>query len=134
MRFNIAPKLFFGFVVIIFLNVFFVVIVSKLTDLNVIATILKSQNEVKNHVLHISNLHTSQTRSQLIYEKLRKQESADNFNQTGGVVATIIDSALAGLHEICRLDSLVNAPDDSTDPGVARINRAISVGSEAKQY
>jgi len=117
MRCNIAPKLFLGFLVIIFLNVFFVVIVSKLTDLIVIASILKRQNEVKNHLLHISTLHMSQTRSQLIFEKLRHQGSADNFRQTGKVIERIIDSTIAELYEVCRLDSLVRAEKDSADPG-----------------
>jgi signal transduction histidine kinase len=121
MRFTIATKLFLGFLIIIFLNVFFVAIVSKLTDLNIIASILKRQNEIKNHLLHISNLHISQTRSRLIFEKLRKQESADNFLQTGRYVATLMDSTLMELTEVYRLDSIVNAENDSTDPGIRQL-------------
>jgi HAMP domain-containing protein len=121
MRFNIAPKLFVGFLVIIFLNVFFVAIVSKLTDLNVIANILKRQNKIKNHLLHISSLHSSQTRSQLIYEKLRKAESADNFLQTSRYVSTLIDSVTLELTEVYRLDSIVNVPSDSFDTGIRKL-------------
>jgi HAMP domain-containing protein len=121
MRFNIALKLFVGFVTIIFLNVFFVAIVSKLTDLNLIATILKRQNEVKNHLLHISNLHSSQTRSQLIYEKLRQPEYAENFRQTSRYVSLLIDSTIMELTEINKLDSIVNAASDSAGPGVQNL-------------
>ncbi len=120
MKLNIAPKLFLGFLGIIVLNVSFVVIVSKLTDLNVIAGILKRQNEVKNDLLRISNAHVYQQNRKVIYDGLRKQESADNFRETGRAVGGIIDTVLAELCLVQRLDSLVSARD-STDYSLVRL-------------
>ncbi len=108
MKINIAPKLFFGFLIIILLNAFFVLIVSKLSDLNIIADILRRQNEAKNQLVHIGNLHFRQNQSLTIYRDLRKKESASNFFERGRTATQLIDSVLMQLNAAIKADSLTS--------------------------
>jgi HAMP domain-containing protein len=105
MRINIATKLFLGFLVIILLNATFVVIVSKMAALNSVATMLKMQNEVKNHLIRLTNLHIRQTRSRFIYSRINKEESVENFRDVGRDVENLIDTICIELRMIIRLDS-----------------------------
>ena len=116
MKISIAAKLFFGFLVVIFLNVFFVVVVSKLTNLNSIATILKHQNEIKNGLLRVNALHGSQKRYYLIYDRLRRKESADYFQENGRELREIIDTLGMHVHAVREIDSMVTG----TIPGFSR--------------
>ena len=111
MKFNIATKLFLGFLVIIALNAFFVIIVSKFSSLNNITSILKSQNEIKNKLLQISSLHVTQAKSRLIFSEIGLVESAESFKETGTLVTSMIDSVLADIRTIIVLDSIVSDKD-----------------------
>jgi HAMP domain-containing protein len=99
--------LFLGFLFVILLNVIYVVIVNKLSDLNSIANILKQQDEVKNDLLRVASLQGDKRRSRTSYEAIGKRESVENFRQTGMVIHGLIDSINTELNVISELDSLV---------------------------
>jgi nitrogen fixation/metabolism regulation signal transduction histidine kinase len=107
MRLNIAPKLFIGFLVIIFTNVFFFVIITKLDDLNSIANILKRQNEIKNDLARIKTQHNVQGLMAYSYEKVGKLESVDNFRQVNKDIIGLIDTFSVRADSIYLLDSLI---------------------------
>ncbi len=107
MKMNLATKLFLGFLVIICLNAFFVLIVSRLSLLTTITSIVKRQNEVKNILLQVSNLHATQERSRLIYGTIGKEASAENFKKTGFQTTQKMEFVLRNLKTIVRLDSIV---------------------------
>lgn len=106
MKINIAPKLFLGFLVIICLNAFFVLVVSRLSSLNTIANILKKQNEVRNALLQARNQHADRKRSRFIYNNIGNEESVKNFTKTGAEITEKIDSVLQILNVILELDSM----------------------------
>ncbi len=108
MKMNIATKLFLGFLVIICLNAFFVLIVSKLSLLNNIASIVKKQNEVRNILLQVGTLHATQERSRLIFGTIGKGESAENFRKSGLQATEMVDSVFKNLRTIIVLDSMVS--------------------------
>jgi signal transduction histidine kinase len=124
MRINIAPKLFLGFLIIIFLNVFFFAIVSRLSDLNTIANILKRQNVVRNHLLRTVNLHSGRATSRFVYSKLQKAESAAIFQERGALVTQTIDSVLQQLDTLLELDSSV-AVRTHPSAGLEELERAV---------
>lgn len=107
MRITIAPKLFLGFVGVIFLNVFFLVIVSKMENVNSITKILKRQNEIKNHMLRLKTLHRVQGTSVFSFERVGRQESVDFFTDTQEKIADIVDTINQKIDSITHLDSLV---------------------------
>ncbi len=95
MRLNIASKLFLGFLVIIFLNVFLFVIVDKTQDLNNIAKILKLHNEAKNNIIKLKTLHNSQDVSAYSFGLVGKIESAQNFrNVNSDIIARLEELSL----------------------------------------
>ncbi|MDG5815612.1 HAMP domain-containing protein [Chitinispirillales bacterium ANBcel5] len=100
MRRFIAFKLFGGFLVIIFLNLFLFIIVDKTQDLTSISNILKYQNEIKNTLLHLRGLHNNQDLIAYSFENVGIHESIDNFRD----VNHEIQFKLATL-EVC-VDSL----------------------------
>ncbi len=104
MRITIAPKMFFGFVVIILLNVFFFVIVSNLENVSSIASILKRQNEIKNRMLRLKTVHKSQAVSVATFERLGRQESVENFSRTQGEFGILADSINQKLDSIDHLN------------------------------
>lgn len=124
MKLNIATKLFLGFFLIICLNAFFVIIVSKFSSLNNIASILKSQNEIKNKLLQISSLHTTQSKSRLIFDEIRLAESAEKFKKTGAQITQMIDSVLTDIRTIIVLDSIVS-DHDTIDPGLKELRASL---------
>jgi|WetSurMetagenome_2_1015567.scaffolds.fasta_scaffold02997_3 C4-dicarboxylate-specific signal transduction histidine kinase len=107
MRPSISLKLFLGFLFVIFLNVIYVVIVNKLSDLNGVASILKRQDEVKNDLLRVANLQSDKRRSRTSYEAIGKSESVENFRQTGKMVFALLDSITVEMSLISTLDSAV---------------------------
>jgi HAMP domain-containing protein len=111
MRLTISSKLFLGFLFVILLNVIYVVIVNKLSDLNSIADILKQQDGVKNDLLRAASLQSDKRRSRTSFEAIGKQESVENFKQTGKVILGLIDSINTELNLISELDSLVFRKD-----------------------
>ena len=111
MRLTISSKLFVGFLFVIFLNVIYVVIVNKLSDLNSIANILKQQDGVKNDLLRAASLQGDKRRSRTSYEAIGKRESVENFRQTGLVIRGLVDTINAELNVISELDSLVFRKD-----------------------
>jgi HAMP domain-containing protein len=107
MRLPIAPKLFIGFLVVIFLNVFFFVIISRMENVNSITRILKRQNEIKNDMLRLKTLHRVQGPSVISYERVGRSESVQNFRDIHLRVAMIFDTISAKLDSIRLLDSLL---------------------------
>jgi HAMP domain-containing protein len=107
MRLTISSKLFLGFLFVILLNVTYVVIVNKLSDLNGVANILKRQDEVKNGLLRVANLQSDKRRSLTSYEAIGKSESVENFRQTGRIVLQLLDSVSDEMSVISTLDSAV---------------------------
>jgi len=105
MRINIALKLFLGFLVLVFLNVFFIVIVSKLGDLNVLTEILKKQNDIKNQILKVGNLLQNQKRSLVIYTDLMRDESVENFIENGEEIRKNFRDVFETISKIQTLDS-----------------------------
>jgi len=108
MRINIAPKLFLGFLVVIFLNVFFMVIVSKIDDVNGSSQILKKQNEIKNFLLRLKTLHRVQGPSIISYEKIGRLESANNFKEVSSKITGIIDSIKIRIDTVLIIDSSIS--------------------------
>lgn len=108
MKISITVKLFSGFLVVIFLNIFYVVVVSKLSDLNSIVNVLKHQNEAKNALLRIANLHDARTTLYVIYENLGRIESIDNFKTTSADMDKLIDSVISHFDIISSIDTLVS--------------------------
>jgi signal transduction histidine kinase len=131
MRINITTKLFLGFLVIILLNASFVVIVSKMAALNSVATMLKLQNEVKNRLVKLTNLHIRQTRSRFIYSRINKEESVENFRDVGRQASGLIDTILSDLEHLVSLDSTVaEGPNVNND----LIKLKIAVGEDIRVH
>ncbi|HAJ80008.1 MAG TPA: hypothetical protein DCO75_09585, partial [Fibrobacteres bacterium] len=107
MRLNIASKLFFGFCVVILLNVFYVVVVNQMTDLNSIANILKVQEDVKNKLLKIDSYQSDRRRSRTSYEAIGKPESIQNFGKACIEIKVQIDSAYNQISMITHLNSTI---------------------------
>ena len=107
MRINIAPKLFLGFLVVIFLNVFFLVIISKTENVNGITRILKRQNEIKNDMLRLKTLHRVQGPSIISYERVGRPESAQNFRDIHNKIASMFDTINIKIDSIRILDSII---------------------------
>lgn len=107
MRISIAPKLFIGFLIVIFLNVFFLVIVSKIENVNSSVKILKNQNELKNSLLKLLTLHRVQVPSVISYERIGRIESADNFREVNVKIVSLIDSIRLRIDSINALDSSI---------------------------
>ncbi len=108
MRITIAPKLFIGFLIVIFLNVFFLVIVSKLENVNSSAKILKKQNEIKNFLLRLKTLHRVQGPSVISYERIGRIESADNFKEMSSKIISILDTVKIHIDSVNNLDSSIS--------------------------
>lgn len=108
MRITIAPKLFIGFLIVIFLNVFFLVIVSKLENVNSSAKILKKQNEIKNFLLRLKTLHRVQGPSVISYERIGRIESADNFKEMSSKIISILDTIKIHIDSVNNLDSSIS--------------------------
>jgi HAMP domain-containing protein len=111
MRLTISSKLFLGFLFVIFLNVIYVIVVNKLSDLTTIANILKRQDEIKNQFLLVSNLQSDKRRSRTSYEAIGKPTSVENFHQTSRVMSGLLDSIELELNVISVHDSLVFRKD-----------------------
>ncbi len=107
MRISITPKLFLGFVAIIFLNVFFFVIVSNLENVNGIVNILKRQNEVKNRMLRLKTLHRVQAPSVASFERLGRQELVDNFSQTQQEFISLCDTISSAIDSIITMNNQI---------------------------
>jgi signal transduction histidine kinase len=134
MKLNIAPKLFLGFLVIIFLNAFFVVIVSQLTSLNRITSILKRQNEAQQYLLRSSNLHDNQARSKFIYEMLQKRESVQNFQEKSALTTALLDSSIQALYTANLLDSAKTTGVSNPELQTQILKVALSVKENHMQY
>lgn len=105
MRIRIAAKLFIGFLVVIFLNVFFFVIVSKMENVNIITRILKKQNEIKNDILRLKTLHRIQGPSIISFEKIGHPQSVRNFRETQQKIIAVFDSICLKYDSIHNIDS-----------------------------
>ncbi len=107
MRISIVPKMFIGFFVIIFMNVFFLVIVSKLENVNRISLILKRQNEVKNYMLRLKTLHRVRGPSVISYERVGLSESVQNFRDMHKKFTLLLDTIGRKIDTVLLLDSIV---------------------------
>jgi nitrogen fixation/metabolism regulation signal transduction histidine kinase len=108
MRISIGAKVFLGSLVIVFLNIFYVVVVYKLSDLNNIAHILKKQDRVQQGYLRIASSHDSRNLNKIIYDKLKKNESVDNFREISASITTVLDTLMGQLDSVQILDSAVS--------------------------
>lgn len=131
MKTSISIKLFSGFLIVIALNVFYIVIVSKLYSLNKTVTILKKQNDVKNQLLQMANLHSERKRSRAVYQEIRKPESAENFIAASSRMAQVIDSVRLQLESIDRIDSALETGSSVPSQNRRQVQRLIAiVGSD----
>ena len=105
MRISITLKLFIGFLVVIFLNVFFFVIVSKTENVNSITRILKRQNEIKNDMLRLKTLHRVQGPSVISFDRLGRSESVQNFREINNKITGLFDSINFKIDSILAIDS-----------------------------
>lgn len=108
MRINFAPKLFIGFLVVISMNVFFLVIVSKIEGFSGIAAILKKQNEIADVLATIKSQHDAQGMSAFSYERVGRPESIDNFRNGNKRVCSLLDTLSISLDTIIHLDSVIS--------------------------
>jgi len=99
--------MFIGFFVIIFMNVFFLVIVSKLENVNRISLILKRQNEVKNYMLRLKTLHRVRGPSVISYERVGLSESVQNFRDMHKKFTLLLDTIGRKIDTVLLLDSIV---------------------------
>ena len=113
MRINISAKLFLGFLVVIFLNIFFVVVVSKVSDLKNIAEILERQNEIKSGMLQVASFHDDQKRLFIFVEDLQRRESIETIKNTGRMLRTLLDTLAGQMRAIVHLDTLISQTDES---------------------
>lgn len=111
MKLKIADKLFFGFLVVIFLNLFFVLVTSRLTELNSVASILRNQNHIRNSLIQFSANQSSQARSRIIFEKIGKIESADNFIAMGKQSQILLDSIIGVMEDIVQTDTAIDVSE-----------------------
>lgn len=138
MRFNIATKVFFGFLVVICLNTFFFSIVSRMDYVNTIIQILKKKNEVKNCFSKLQTLHKIQGPSVISFEKIGRPESAQNYRDVNMQINNLIDTIHIKIDSIRRLDSLVINTNQATsfeylpsilDSAIEKIKRNNSISS-----
>ncbi len=112
MKTSIGVKLFFGFIIIIFLNIFYLVIIIKLSDLKDITHILKRYADAQQQLLQISNLHESRHRSRLSYNSLsdpeKKQVLSGNFLRTSQKIMFLIDTISTRIEGISEIKENVN--------------------------
>ncbi|KMQ50558.1 sensor histidine kinase [Chitinispirillum alkaliphilum] len=114
MRVNITVKLFAGYLVIIFLNLFLFVIVNKTSDIKTITNILKIQNEIKNNLVRYNNLHNTQELIAFSFERAGLKESVDNFRDVNTKMLEVMDSVRSQMNTVHHLDSMVNPKNDTT--------------------
>jgi nitrogen fixation/metabolism regulation signal transduction histidine kinase len=134
MKLSISVKLFIGFLVVIFLNVFFVVVVSKLSDLNTIVNILKRQTEVKNALLRIQTLHDNQARNYLIYNNVRTPGSIDNFREATKDIHHLLDTVMASLDAIRAMDTITGAAGEPAESRQKLTDLITSVSGNLKHH
>jgi len=122
MRISIGLKVFFGSLVIVFLNIFYVVVVYKLSDLNNIAHILKKQDRVQQAFLQIEKLYDSRKISRIFYENLKKPVYAEGFQSISANIASILDTTTTQLDSVELLDSAVSqGGEQSLTAQIARV-------------
>ncbi len=117
-------KLFLGFLVVIFLNLFFGVVTSKLSDFNIYSSILMLQNKINNNILKIMNYHSTQQRSLLIFRELGKDRSAERFKEVGVILDKKIDSTVNYFDEIIIKQDSIDS-HELENSGVLRETRAL---------
>jgi C4-dicarboxylate-specific signal transduction histidine kinase len=101
---------------VILLNFFYVFVVNQLTDLNSIASILKRQDETKNKVLQISSLQSDRRRSRTSFEAIGKTESILNFQKTGVLISTLVDSVTIELKTLSQMTVTVFRTESDRGP------------------
>ncbi|NLD99741.1 MAG: HAMP domain-containing protein, partial [Fibrobacter sp.] len=89
------------------MNVFFLVIVSKLENVNRISLILKRQNEVKNYMLRLKTLHRVRGPSVISYERVGLSESVQNFRDMHKKFTLLLDTIGRKIDTVLLLDSIV---------------------------
>ncbi|MGE5670299.1 MAG: histidine kinase dimerization/phospho-acceptor domain-containing protein [Fibrobacterota bacterium] len=119
MRITIAPKLYIGFLFVIFLNVFFMVIVSKIENVNSSSKILKYSNEIKNHLLTIRGLHGAQGTSIISFERIGRTESVQRFKDVDVRINLVFDSTKAKIDSVNRIDSSIVVENRFDPPNIA---------------
>lgn len=103
MKTSISSKLFLGFLLVIFLNVLFVVVVSRFADLYGISRMLGWQNDIKNSLLKISSAHASQRTNIVLLDKLKREESYGLLKTGVSTIRAQVDSVehtLTALHGV----------------------------------
>jgi signal transduction histidine kinase len=119
MRITIAPKLYIGFLFVIFLNVFFMVIVSKIENVNSSSKILKYQNEIKNHLLTLRALHGAQGTSIISFERIGRTESVQRFKEVDNRINLVFDSIELKIDSVNRIDSSIVVENRFAPPNIA---------------
>jgi hypothetical protein len=116
MKLSISVKLFLGFLVVIFLNIFFVVVVSKLSDLNLIVNTVKRLNDAKNAMFNMTSMHDAQKLQFLIYESVPNQGRIDNFRENSKGINRLLDTIISSLDAISKADTVtsITGGTDST--------------------
>jgi phosphoglycerate-specific signal transduction histidine kinase len=112
MRLTIALKLFFGFLVVIFLNVFFFVIISKIDNVRSITQVLKKYNDIKTRILKLRPLHRVQGTSVLSFESVKRPESVENFRLKSQEIIAVLDTINSKLDSIKNLDLIIPSESD----------------------
>jgi len=125
MKISIAAKLFFGFLTVIFLNIFFVAVVSKLASLNSITNIMKRQSEIKNVLLTISTLHDNRRSLYRLYDKLGRKASAELFLENSQAIDALIDTISMHIDQIKEMDSTLEDDIPGSTISEAMMNRVI---------
>jgi len=134
MRLNIASKLFLGFCAVILLNVFYVVIVNQLTDLNSIANILKIQDDIKNKLLKIDAYQSDRRRSRTSFEAIGKPESVQNFLKAGDEINAHVDSLHDALNVIANLNTAIFGTELYHGPYIDNSKRLMTIVSDVEKY
>ncbi|MBN2188149.1 MAG: hypothetical protein JW699_01745 [Chitinispirillaceae bacterium] len=104
MRFNIASKLFIGFLCVIGLNASYLFVVYKINDVNAIADILKRTNDTKGLMLRLQTVHRVRGTSIISFAKIGMPESVQNFHDLNERVISMIDTMQKQLDSIAAID------------------------------
>lgn len=127
MRLSIAQKLFIGFLIVIFSNVFFFVIISKIDNVRSITQILKKHHDIKNDLLRLRTLHRVQVPSVVSFDRLGRAESVTNFREINSKIVALLDTINSKLDSIADLDSVISSgPDIQSSERITTIQNFIT--------
>ncbi|MBD3421885.1 MAG: HAMP domain-containing protein [Chitinivibrionales bacterium] len=131
LKIPIAIKVFFGFLVVVFLNIFYVVLVYQLSDLNDISQIQRKQAEIQLDFLRISQTHKERAQYYIFYSFFQRDISANNILTKSSDISKKLDSLTWELGSLSKRDSVVSQ-SGAYNPHLLELIEKVS--TEVKKY